>query len=132
MANQGRHRYPVEILGEGRLFIGGSFAPNGSSALATASMQGTTGWTAAYTSTGLYTVTLDDKWQYLLWSTLALQLTTKDDKVLQWGAIDMSAKTLQIRSWDIGGADVADIAADAGNRIHWGICVKRSSNSGKR
>ena len=130
MPNQARHRYPMECLGEGRVRIGGSFAPNGSSALAAAGMYGTTGWTAAYTSTGLYTVTLDDVWLYLLDWSLGFAMVTATDVVPQLGLVDLPAKTIQIRSLAV--ATVTDIAADAANRISFGFVFKRSGNSGKR
>lgn len=133
MANMGRQRFPAECLGQGRVGISGSFAPNGSSALAAASMYGTTGWTVAYTSTGLYTITLDDKWLYLLSAWHSLQLHTGSDKYLQWGDIDVaSAKTLQLRCWDASDAAVADVAADSNNRIHFGLVLKRTTSGGKR
>ncbi len=130
MPNQGRKRYPFECLGEGRIRIGGSFAPNGSSALATASMYGTTGWTAAWTSTGLYTVTLDDVWLYLLDWSVSFAMVTATDVKPQLGLVDLPNKTIQIRSLAV--ATVTDIAADAANRIGFAFVFQRSGNTGKR
>lgn len=132
MPNQGRKRFQMETLGEGRLLIGGRFQPNGSSAVDMTTAEGTTGWTVAWTSTGLFTVTLDDVWQYAFNKQLTLELTAGDDKMPQWGVIALASKTLQIRIWDISAAAVADIANDAGNWIDWGMTLKRSANTGKR
>lgn len=130
MANQGRHRYPMETLGENRLRIGGRFKPNGSSAIDATASEGTTGWTVAWTSTGLFTVTLADVWQYAFDKTLSISMVSATDVVGQWGAIDLAAKTLQIRVLAV--ATVTDIAADEANWIDFGITVKRGANSGKR
>lgn len=130
MANQGRKRYPMETLGEGRLLIAGRFKPNGSSAIAATDSEGTTGWSVAWTSTGLYTVTLEDVWQYMFGKTLSLEMGASADGTLHWGAIDLAARTLQIRHLLAG--SLADIAAGAGNWINFGGTLKRSANTGKR
>ena len=132
MANQGRHRYPMENLGENRVRIGGRFFPNGSSALVAADNIGTTGWTVARTSTGLFTVTLDDVWQYFMDKSCSLSEATATDKIAKFGAESTSSKTIVIVCWDISDAAVADATADAGTFIDWGVTVKRGANSGKR
>lgn len=117
----------LQCLGKGLKTIAGSFAPNGSSAVAASSRQGM-GWSVARTSTGLFTVTLNDKYAALAGMGLSLQLAAGDDKFVQWGAIDVvSAKTLQIRVWDASGAAVADIAADANNRIGFVLVLRNTS-----
>ena len=109
------------------VILAGSFAPNGSSAVSAASNKGT-GWSVAWTSTGLFTITLADSYPSLISATASLQLTSGDDKFLQFGAIDvLSAKTLQIRVWDVSGTAVSDVAADAGNRINFTLILKNSS-----
>jgi len=130
MANQGRKRFAMETLGESRLRIGGRFKPNGSSAISATASEGTSGWTVAWTSTGLYTVTLSDVWLYAFDKSLSVSMVSATDITLQWGAIDLAAKTLQIRALAV--ATLTDIAADAANWIDFGITVKRSANTGKR
>lgn len=115
------------IEGRERVFVTGSFAPNGSSALVatrtdTTAFRGV-GWTASYVSTGLYRVTFDGgrKYNQLDAWALGLQLASGDDKTLQLGTYVPPTATadgyVDIRCWDISGAAVADIAANANNRI---------------
>ena len=107
--------------------LAGSFLPNGSSAIVNGSNTGN-GFTVAWTSTGLYTVTLADKYNSLLGANLELALSTPADQVLQLGTVDVaSAKTIQITAWDISGAAVADIASNAANRIYFVFHLKNSS-----
>lgn len=121
-----RNFAPVRAITREMVFIEGSFAPNGSSAVSATSRQGL-GWSVARTSAGLFTVTLTDKFAALVRGLVSLQLTTGDDKIVQIGAVDLSAKTIQIRVWDISNAAVADIAADAGNRINFSFVLQNSS-----
>lgn len=101
-----------------RVLISGSFAPNGSSALAATSTYGT-GFTVAYTSTGLYTITFADSYAQLEAFVCTLQLASGADTFLQAGSYSSANKTITIRNWDVSGAAVADIAADANNRINF-------------
>ncbi len=119
----------LELQGEGRVLVCGSFAPNGSSALVATSTYGN-GFTVAYTSTGLYTVTLNDAYAALESWWVDKALTTGDDAIVQVGIVDVvTAKTVQIRNWDIGDAAVKDVAAAAGNRISFGFVLKNTSVS---
>lgn len=114
-------------LDVGVVTLAGSFAPNGSSAVSSASNLGH-GWSVVRTSTGLFTITLEDSYVSLLSLTASLQLATADDKMVQVGSCDVSsAKTVQIRVWDISSAAVADVAADANNRIHFVLHLKNST-----
>lgn len=102
--------------GAERVIIEGRFKPNGSSALDTTVIEGS-GYTVAYTSTGLYTVTLDKVYAGLICAMACLQLTTGADQKVEIGVVTLASKTIQIRVWDISGTAVADIAAAAGNWI---------------
>jgi hypothetical protein len=113
-------------LDVGVVMVQGSFAPNGSSAVAAASNKGK-GWSVARTSAGLFTITLQDIYPALLSATASLQLATADDKYCQIGSIDLSAKTVQIRVWDVSDAAVSDVAADANNRINFCLIFRNSS-----
>jgi hypothetical protein len=130
MANQGRQRYEMESLGPGRVRIGGRFRPNAASAIDNTLNEGSAGWTVAWTSTGLFTVTLEDVWSYAFDKSLSLEHATAVDLKLQWGAIDLNARTLQIRSLAV--ATLTNIASDPGNWVNWGIWVKRTTAGGKR
>lgn len=117
----------IQALGKGVKVISGSFAPNGSSAVASTSVKGK-GFSVARTSQGLFTITLQDAYVALLAADASLQLASADDKFLQIGAVDVvSAKTVQIRVWDVSDAALADVAANAGNRINFTLIL---SNSG--
>lgn len=98
--------------------VRGSWAPNGSSAVSASNNLGM-GWTVAYTSTGLFTITFDEGYQDLISATVTLQLASGDDKFVQLGTWTKSARTLTVRVWDVSGAAVADVAANANNRIHF-------------
>jgi hypothetical protein len=112
-------------LDKGVVYVQGSFAPDTANAPTT--VRGS-GFSVARTSTGLFTITLQDKYVSLLSAQVSLQLATGDDKMLQLGAIDViSARTIQIRVWDISGGAVADIAANANNRINFLLLLKNST-----
>ena len=57
--------YDVQCMNPHVKIVCGSFAPNGSSAVDSASNEGT-GWSVARTGTGSFTVTLDAKYPALL------------------------------------------------------------------
>lgn len=117
----------IKAFGKGLVKISGSFAPNGSSAVSSASVKGK-GFSVARTSAGLFTVTLEDKYVALISGKCQLQLASAADQMAQLGAIDVtSAKTVQIRVWDISDGAVADVAANANNRIHFELTLSRSS-----
>lgn len=121
-----RNLAPVRTLVRELIPVAGSFAPNGSSALVATGTKGL-GFTVAYTSTGLYTITFSDKYADLVSMQAQLQLTTGDDKFVQIGAVDLSAKTIQIRVWDASSAAVSDVAAAAGNRINFVAWFRNSA-----
>ena len=107
--------------------VEGSFAPNGSSAIDSASNSGS-GWSVVRTSTGLFTITLEDSYVGVYAASAHLQLAAGDDKIAQLGAIDVtSAKTVQIRIWDVSAAAVADLADNANNRIHFSLQLKNTT-----
>jgi hypothetical protein len=125
MAN--RNFNDVQTLPKGVKVLAGSFAPNGSSAVSSASVKGL-GFTVARTGTGVFTLTLQDAYVDYLGGSLTLALNAADDKYLQFGAIDVvTAKTVVINVWDISGAALTDVAANANNRIHFVLWLKNST-----
>ncbi len=118
-----RHPYPVQSTSREVVEIIGSFAPD--TASAPTDLQGK-GYTVAHTSTGLFTLTLDKVYPSCLSAVVSLQLATGADRYVQVGTIDLSAKTVQIRVWDVSGAAVADIAANANNRVNFRLAFKNS------
>lgn len=116
----------LQALGKGVKVIAGSFAPNGASAVAATSRKGK-GFSVARTSAGLFTITLQDAYTAMLSADVSLQLAAADDKFVQVGAVDVvTAKTIQIRVWDISDGAVADVAANANNRIHFCFVLSNS------
>ena len=120
---------PIRALGKRFVIVAGSFAPNGDSAIAATSNKGK-GFTVAYTSTGLYTITFTDKWTDLVSFTVTKQVATGDDTFLQAGTYDASARTITIRNWDVSQPGVLDIAANANNRVHFCAIFRNTSIAG--
>jgi hypothetical protein len=116
--------HPVDATQRFTIKLSGSFAPNGASAVSAASNKGR-GFTVARTGTGQFTLTLTDKWAELVSANATLQLATPADSQVQWGACDVvSAKTLVLTVLTAGVA--ADVAANAGNRINFDLCLRSS------
>ena len=94
MANR-RFQQFQGTLDKGVVQLQGSFAPAGTGA--PTAVKGT-GFSVARTSAGLFTVTLQDKYQHLIAGDVQIQLATGADLKGQLGTIDVaSAKTVQIR-----------------------------------
>lgn len=117
----------IGTLTTNAVIIAGSFAPNGSDPVSAASVEGV-GFSVARTSAGLFTVTFQDRYPGLIAAVATLQLATAGDQKVEIGSYSEANKTLQIRVWDIGDAAVADVSADANNRINF-ICFFRNSGS---
>jgi hypothetical protein len=115
----------------GYVEVHGRFKPNGSSSITnnTTNCKGF-GWTVARTNTGYFTVTFTDYCEEII-SFLPFASfvnATARDQVIQGGALSASSKTAIIYCYDISGAGVADITADADNWVHF-IAVLKMSNS---
>jgi hypothetical protein len=100
--------------------IMGSFAPDTADPVTSAKGKG---YTVAYTSPGTYTVTFTHGWNDLISATATLQLASADDKFAQIGtytaATASASATLVIRVLDASGAAVAEVAANANNRVNF-------------
>jgi hypothetical protein len=119
----------MHSVGKRRYLVGGTFFPNGSSAIVAASNTGTAGWTVAYTSTGLYTVTLDRQWLYIVSKSFGFAMSAATAVFPQWGTISLSNGTLQIRSIN-GSGVLTDIAANAANSISFQLVVSNDTVTG--
>lgn len=107
----------VQILGRHKTLVAISWAPDTANPVTDVRVnQGTA--TVAYTSTGTYTITFGDKYKALLAGVATLQLASADDKFAQLGTYDAAAKTLVVRVLDASGAAVAEVAANANNRVN--------------
>lgn len=114
-----------------RYVVFGSFAPNGSSALDSASVEGDLPlFSVAYVSTGLYRVTLNYRAEAIEDVVATLQLAAAAAQTVQVGTIDESARTIDLRVVNTSSGAVADVAADANNRINFTIALR--GNSRKR
>ncbi len=107
----------LETLGRKRRLISGSFVPNGSSAIDNTANTGS-GFTVAYTSTGLYTITFKDKYAKRLYADAALEQGTRTQDV-EVKAVDAPNGVMTINGFSRGGTTLADITAAAGTRINF-------------
>jgi hypothetical protein len=109
-----------------RVDIGGSFAPNGSSAVSAASNRGDRYWTVEYISTGLFRVTFNANAKFtaaqIIRMNHSLQHTTAAARFPQFGDYNATNRTLDIRIVD-GSGNVQDVAANANNRISFELVV---------
>ncbi len=122
-----RNLAPVRTLVRELIPLAGSFAPNSTSAVDATSRKGL-GWSVARTSTGLFTITFSDTFSDLVAFEAQLQLVTADDKYLQIGTlVNTATPIVQIRVMDISGAAVADVTANANNRIHFVAWLRNSA-----
>lgn len=111
-------------LGKRRYLIEGSFGPNGDGAPINKRGQG---FSVARVSTGLFRITFEDRYVTLESVTATLQLAAGADQVMQVGAFVPANKTLDLRIWDFSDADVADVAADENNRVHFQVVFNDST-----
>ncbi len=118
-----RNQFEAMTLQPGWIDFWGEFRPNGSSALDATTRQGR-GFTVARTSTGLFTVTLLVPCLAIAAPWAHLSLGTGGDQKAEIGNRSVANKTLEIRIWDISGAAVADVAADASNVISFGCKLR--------
>lgn len=103
----------VGTLGRKKVVIAGSFKPNGSSALDATDNKGE-GFTAAYTTTGVYTVTLADRYGACHAATASLRQETRS-QVVEVASCD--GKTLVIHGFAVGSTSLADITAATNTRV---------------
>ena len=106
----------------------GSFAPDGANA--PTALLGA-GFSVVWTSTGLFTVTFQEKYFSLMSATATLQLATADDKFIQVGTYtaptSTTAATLVLSVWDVSGAALTDVAANANNRVNFSVVFSDTS-----
>lgn len=100
----------------GAVVIAGRFKPNGSSAMDQTKTYGK-GFTVLYTSTGLYTITYDDKYSFCFAFVPQLSLGTDIDTICKGNVYSASAGTQIITTWDISDAALKDVAAATDNYI---------------
>ena len=123
-----RNLAPVRTLVREAIPLIGSFAPNGSSAVAATSRKGL-GYTVARTAAGLFTVTLTDKFADIVTCTAQVQAPAAVDLKAQIRTITASsasvAASVQIALLAV--ATDTDQAANANARVHFVIWVRNSA-----
>jgi len=120
----------VQLLGAadpGVVVLGINWATNGSSDPVASTITGRGVASVVLASTGVYTVTLQDVYPTLLSATASVQLASADDKVAaNIGAVDLNARTIQVRIYDLSTAALANVAAASGNRVNLTLVLKNS------
>lgn len=111
----------VECLGRKKRMLNGSFKPNGASAIDNTLNQGE-GFTVAYTTTGVYTVTFSDKYGKCQSANATLRQETRTQDVEVASCDPVTAKTLIIHGFARGSNTLADITAATNTRIDF-VCV---------
>jgi hypothetical protein len=118
----------LKAPGLGLEVIAGSFAPDTADPPET--VRGG-GFSVVRTSEGLFTVTLTNRYAGLIAGIATLQHSAANsDLKVELGAVVCShaaACTVQIRVVDISSAAVADIAANANNRINFALILKTTT-----
>jgi plastocyanin len=109
----------VETLGRKKRLICGSFVPNGSSAIDNTANTGK-GFTVAYTSTGVYTVTFTDAYGAVAYCDAKLTQASRTQDVAV-ASCSASGKSMVIHGSDMDGTafDLVDITAAAGTRVYF-------------
>lgn len=108
--------------------VAGSFAPAGTGAPTASKGKG---FTVARTGVGAFRITLDARFNSILSVVAGLQLATATDQFIVVGAISEANRTIDLTVWDPSAAAApgaaVDVAADAGNRIHFVVVARNSS-----
>lgn len=116
----------LQIYGYGVKIVAGSFAPNGSSAVASTSVKGQ-GFTVAHSATGVFDVTLNTKYRAVLAGVACAQVNAATDVGMQLrGACDVTAATPKVQLANCPGGSDADISANANNRVHFVLLLASS------
>lgn len=109
----------MQTLGRNKVTICGSFVPNGASAIDNTQNKGK-GFTVAYTSTGVYTVTFTDKYGARMSCHASLVQATRTQTV-EVASCDPAGPTMVIHSSAHGAWSLADVTAAAGTRIDFTV-----------
>lgn len=106
------------------VLIAGSFAPAGTGAPTAAKGSG---FSVARSGVGVFTITLDKIYPDMLSAVCSLQLATAADQYVLGGTYTAASGTFVINVWDVSGAALADISANANNRVNFILAMKNST-----
>jgi hypothetical protein len=116
--------YDLQSYTPGLRVISGSFAPNGSSALASSSTKGV-GFTVSRTGVGTFLVTLTAPVVDVVSQLVGRTENTAGTFLVTSTAYSTSARTFTIKAVTPAAQDTAaDVAANANNRINFTLTVK--------
>lgn len=127
MTTYGFQRQTLESSHKGELRFAGSFRPNGSSTPTI--WYGNWISSIAHTATGVWTITMKEKYrglQGILAAIVSARFNALSLTVIQLGAIDLDAGTIIIRAATESGGTLAaaDIASNANNWIDLDISLQ--------
>lgn len=106
--------------------IGATALAGGVDAVALSAVKGE-GYSPAKTSTGEYTLTLDEFYPSMESADATLQLATAADQFIQVGTYTPSARTLKLWIWDKSDGALADVAINANNRVNFSLTMSNTS-----
>src|SRR5688572_11206516 len=115
-----------EVLGRKVREISGAFKPNGAGAIDNTLNKGQ-GFTAAYTTTGTYTVTLTDKYGKVRSCLAKLVQATRTQTVEVKSAVATTG-LIVIEGFAVGSTVVADITAATETYIHFTVTLEDQAN----
>lgn len=105
-----------------------SFPTNGSSAPAAADVRSDCEATVARTTTGVYTITIHDKYLEIVSVGAHLQLDSPNGSVATVRSFSASSKTIVVHTVVSGSA--ADVAANANNQVHVFVRARNARRGG--
>lgn len=113
------------------VLLGITFLPQGAGAINVNTQVVGRGVASVAWSTDRYVITLQDVYPSLLGGSCELQLATPAGTSAQFGAINLTNKTIEVVVWDptanAGAGGAVSVAANAGNKIHVILVLKNSS-----
>lgn len=114
--------YPIGMLRPERVMIQGSFAPAGTGAVTAVKGKG---FSVARTGVGTFVVTLANSYADLESADAHLQLAAPNGNSANVGAVNLAARTITLVT--VASGAVADIAANADNRVHFAFVLRNTS-----
>lgn len=115
---------PVRSESRELVIVAGSFAPDSANPPTSTTLRGN-GWTAVWTSTGIWTITFAEAYPELVAGIATIQRSSDADTVAQLGVYTPATRTITVKS--LAAATATDIAANANNRVNF-IFVFRASS----
>lgn len=122
-AEAAKVKHPVRSESRELVLVAGSFAPDSANPPTSTTLRGN-GWTAARTSTGVWTITFAESYPELVAGLATIQRSSDADTVAELGVYTAASRTITVKS--LAAATATDIAANANNRVNF-LFVFRAS-----